>query len=140
MLLAALPLCAQVTIVRPIGPPTTNDVIIGRVQFILNGSCRITPITVVNGNLIRTDVAVSNCQFLAPYLANAFTTFGPLPAGTYRYEGYLSYEGGQPIFRGSTTIVVRDAPVPVPFLDTTWLVVLAITLCALAIIALQHVS
>lgn len=140
VLLAALPLYAQVAIVRPIGPPTTNDVIIAQIEFIQNGDCRITPTTVVNGNLIRTVVAVSNCTPLLPFLASVSTGFGPLPAGTYTYEAYVSYFGGPPFFVGRTTIVVRDPPVPVPTLDTTWLLLLAITLGALAIMTLRRVS
>lgn len=140
-LLATVPLQAQVSIVQPVGAPTTNDVIIARVQYIQSGSCsNVIPTTLVNGNTIRTDVAVSNCTPLLPFLASAFPSFGPLPAGTYTYEAYVSIEGGPSTLAGTTTIVVLDAAVPVPLLDTTSLLILAITLCVLAVTTLRRVS
>lgn len=126
----------QISIVQPIGTPTTNDVLVAHIQFIQNGSCLVTPTTVLNGNLIRTDVAVSNCTPLLPFLAGTSTGFGPL-AGTYTWEARVSYDGGPPQFIGSTTVVVLEAPA-IPLLDTTTLVILAMALAAIAISALRE--
>ena len=136
--LAALPADAQITFVAPTGTPTTNDVVLARIQFLLMGSCgSVTPTTVVNGTTIRTDVAAVNCQVLQPFLASSIASIGPLPAGTYTYEAYLSVNGGPPMFAGSTTLVVLDAPMPVPALTPTALVVLVMVF---ALVPLRQLS
>ena len=111
--------------------PTASDSI--RARFLGFGGCDSTVTTVVSGNAVRTTVTYFSCTIFPSYI-DTFTSFGPLPAGTYSYEIIFVQDGSQ-FVRSTQALVV--APVQnVPTLSSLALVLLSasLTLCAIYVL------
>ena len=109
----ALEVAAQTTISRIVPAfPTSRDVITAYISE--TALCHVDVRTIVTGFAIRTDVVLSNCFGGPPGFNIAYDApFGPLPAGTYTYEVYLSERGDgfpPPVLVAQRTIVVTAAP------------------------------
>src|SRR5687768_10881095 len=90
---------AAITIIRPLHPPTSNDVIIAGVPVSI--ICNYTATVTVQGNVVRVvmDTGLGRCVLgPPPGPGQHIVGFGPLPAGTYTIEVYHSWEGGAPEF------------------------------------------
>jgi len=120
--------------------PTAADVVTARIR-IMAPICGFFPVTVVNGNTIRTTIGLRGCVLGPPgtFPATVITQFGPVPAGSYTYEVYFQYETFPPEFSSQTTLVVADAPPPpIPALDFSALAALALILSALGFLLLRR--
>ena len=117
--------------------PTEEDEI--QALFTTFVHCNLDVTTVVIGATVRTTVNETGCvvgppPVIAPYPA----VFGPLPAGTYTYEIYVSNEGGPPVLRSTQPLVVAAVVPGVPALSGVALALMIGALTAVAVLALRH--
>ena len=131
--LAAFRMTAATTIMP--ASPTSQDIITAAIDVSSSTSYDI-PSTAVIGNVIRTNLTVIG--YVAgppPVTGQLFVNFGPLPAGSYTYHVY-TIENALPVLLSQQTIVV--APTAIPTINNVSLCVLALSLCAVACLALGH--
>jgi hypothetical protein len=115
--------------------PTERDQI--TVRFTVWGFCGIERSTTVVGTLVRTTINLTGCIIGPPPGPSPNdAVFGPLPANTYTYELYFTYEGGSPQLVSRQPLVVSAAP-PIPALSGLSLVVLTVALIGVALTALS---
>lgn len=114
---------AQAVITPP--EPTEQTVITAR-STVQSVGCDASVETVATGFSVQTTIFLTGCLLGPPPVPTPIdATFGPLAAGTYAYDVYVSYEGDVPELLSSQTIVVAAVLDAVPTADEWGLLFLA---------------
>ena len=120
-------------------PPTPTSLDEIEATFIVTGSCFVQNSTVVVGTTVRTTVSFRNCIIGSPGPAlPEKATFGPLQAGTYTYEIYLTVDDSQPALVWQQPLVVTQPPPPIPIASVEGYTVLAAILAIVAAMVLRR--
>lgn len=125
---------AEITSLLP-ATPTSQDVIRVTISY-QNIGCVAGASTVIAGSTIRTEISLRGCAYLPPVTGTIEERFGPIPPGTYTYEVYTELAGAT-ILNDRRTLVVAEAPAPVPALGGTASVLLLVVICAVAMLRLK---
>lgn len=97
--------------------------------------------TTVTGTLVRTDVTLGPGIIGPPPVIVPYSVlFGPLPANTYTYEIYLHFADGTVELRSRQILVVSAAPAAIPAMSAPFLLVLMLSLAAVAALALGSMN
>ncbi|HEY0158771.1 MAG TPA: hypothetical protein VGF28_15920 [Thermoanaerobaculia bacterium] len=122
-------------IIRPATPRERDRI---EAVFEILGGCRNEVATVVVGDVVRTTVTQSGCVIgPPPPIIPELAEFGPLPAGAYTYEIYVT-TGGPPVLRSTQPLVVAAVAPTVPALSPGAYAVLAVSLIGVAFLALAR--
>jgi hypothetical protein len=118
--------------------PTSADTVEAAIW--VSSGCSTTFATTIQGTTVRTDVNVTSCGGPSIPLFEGLV-IGRLAPGTYTYQVYRNDElAPGPVLADQHTIVVTAAPgatVGIPALDTTALMLLAVSICMAGFLLLR---
>ncbi|HEY0158772.1 MAG TPA: hypothetical protein VGF28_15925 [Thermoanaerobaculia bacterium] len=122
-------------IIRPATPRETDRI---EADFEIFGGCDTEVATVIFGDVVRTTVTRSGCVIgPPPPIIVERAEFGPLPAGAYTYEIFVT-SGGPPVLRSTQPLVVAAVAPTVPALSPRAYAVLALGMIGVALLALKR--
>lgn len=118
--------------------PVAGDFITAHID--VPGGCGVSTSTTISGSVIRTQVVLTGCVVgPPPFTVLQVEPLGELPAGTYTYEVYFTFDSDPPALESQQTFVVAQAPARIPALHPLLLVALAGVLAMLAMVVLRRV-
>jgi hypothetical protein len=143
MLVASQTVTAQLNVVDiAITPqaPTREVFLNATIDFRVPGqSCQYSASTIVNGNTVRTTIAITDCEALPPAFnppLHISPEFGPLPPGAYTYQVYFTYLSSPPRFAAQQGFAVAAGP-PIPTLEHAALAALALILAGAGLLLIR---
>lgn len=101
-----------------------------------NIGCVAGATTAIAGSTIRTTISLRGCAYLPPSTATIEERIGPLPAGVYTYEVFTELAGTM-MLNDRRTVVITEAPAPIPARGTSASVLLVVAIAALAVMRLK---